>query len=117
VAQTSYLISKQAMCAGVDSMEAKKIESLYEVAERAQTYEEYKNTKSKIDSYPALEKMGIKMRVRSENDWERPDLNGRYYFNPMPESMIQCKYQLHLMSFRIHSLSNFNTSGEKVSSI
>ena len=84
VAQTSYLISRQAMCAGVDSVEAKKIESLYEVAERAQTYAEYNNNKSQIDSFHVLEKMGIKMRVRPENDWERPDLNGRYYFDPMP---------------------------------
>jgi pimeloyl-ACP methyl ester carboxylesterase len=83
VAQTSYLISRQAICAGIDSAEARKIERLYEAAERAQTYGEYVNYKSKIDSFPALEKMGIKMRVRPENEWEKPDLNGKYYFDPM----------------------------------
>jgi hypothetical protein len=83
VAQTSYLISRQAVCAGIDAAEAVKIERFYEAAERALTYQEYVNYKSKIDSYPALEKMGIKMRVKPESEWERPDLSGKYYFDPM----------------------------------
>ena len=83
VAQTSYLIKAQALCVGVASKEGDKIEYYYEAAERAQTYEEYVKNKSQIGDYPVLEKIGIKMSVKSKYEWERPNLNSKYFFDPI----------------------------------
>jgi pimeloyl-ACP methyl ester carboxylesterase len=96
VAQVSYLIKAQALCAGISSEEADKIEYYYEAADRAQTYDEYVRYKSQIDDYPALEKMGIKMRVIPEEKWEPPNPNGRYFFNPI--SIIE-KIKIPVLAF------------------
>jgi pimeloyl-ACP methyl ester carboxylesterase len=96
VAQTAYLIRSQALCAGIESDEADKIEYYSEAAERAQTYDQYVQNKSQIDDYPALENMGIKMRVQSEAKWEKPDFRDKYFFDPI---LIMKKTTIPVLAF------------------
>lgn len=86
VEQGAYLLTAQAVCAGLPPDDAKRVEFLISAASRAQTYDEYKKHKSQLADYPALKEMsllGFKIEVKPEEDWHADDPQGDYFWNPM----------------------------------
>lgn len=86
VEQGSFLLTAQAVCAGLPMEDADEVEKLLSNASRAQTYEEYARNKSALSDYPALRKMaalGFKIDVAPEDEWHADDPNGDYFWDPM----------------------------------
>jgi len=86
VDQGAYLVSAQAVCAGLPEDDAERVESLLSAVERARTYDEYVRYKEQLAAYPtlgALVELGFNMRVRPEEEWHLHDPGGDYFWNPI----------------------------------
>jgi pimeloyl-ACP methyl ester carboxylesterase len=88
VEQGSYLLTAQAVCAGLPEEDREEVERSFSAVERAQTYEEYVDTKRAMADYPALEILGEVLNVRVDvirprEQWHRDDPAGDYFWNPM----------------------------------
>jgi pimeloyl-ACP methyl ester carboxylesterase len=88
VDQGAYLLTAQAVCAGLPEKDRSEVEHLFAAVERARTYEEYVRLKTAMADYPALGSMGdlLSVRVdfiRTQEDWHLDDLAGDYYWDPM----------------------------------
>lgn len=86
VDQGSYLVTAQAVCAGLPEEDAAEVRALLCAVERARTYDEYVRHKKRLATYPALasiKELGLNMRIRPEEEWHADDLHGPYYWNPI----------------------------------
>jgi pimeloyl-ACP methyl ester carboxylesterase len=86
VDQGAYLVSAQAICAGVLEEEAEKMERLLSELERAQVYEQYVQYKQALDALPGIGSaaiFGYKTGIRPEEEWHVPDPDNEYFWNPM----------------------------------
>ena len=86
VDQGAYLVTAQAVCAGLPEEDADRVENLISKASWAQTYDEYVRFKSQLAGYPALTAiadLGFKVEVAPEDHWHADDLAGEYYWNPI----------------------------------
>lgn len=85
--QGCYLVTAQAVCAGLPREQAGQVKSLLSAASRAQTYAEHVKYKSALAEYPALKaitELGFRVGVSPEEDWHADDLRGEYYaFDPI----------------------------------
>lgn len=84
--QGIYLVTAQAVCAGLPKEDVAEVRSLLSAVERARTYEEYVRYKKRLLDYPALASitdLGLNMRIKPEEEWHADDLSGPYYWNPI----------------------------------
>jgi pimeloyl-ACP methyl ester carboxylesterase len=84
--QGVFLLTAQAVCAGLPAEEAEEVERLVNGAGRAQTYDEYLRYKAQQANYPVLSEMtllGFSVEPRPESDWHADDLNGEYFRDPL----------------------------------
>ncbi|NIO31909.1 MAG: alpha/beta fold hydrolase [Gemmatimonadetes bacterium] len=84
--QGVFLLTSQAVCAGLPAEDAEEVERLINGAGRAQTYGEYVRYKTQQAEYPALAEMtllGFSVEPRPESDWHADDLTGEYFRNPL----------------------------------
>ncbi len=86
VDQGAYLVSAQAVCAGLPADDAGEVERLLSDIERVRTYEEYVQFKKQLAGYPVLSKItlfGLNMAIMPEEQWHAGDLEGVYFWDPM----------------------------------
>jgi pimeloyl-ACP methyl ester carboxylesterase len=86
VDQGAYLVSAQAVCAGVSQEEADRMRNILAAIEKVQTYTEYVEYKNQLDSMRGIEAaeiFGYKKGVRPEGEWHVGNLDGEYYWNPI----------------------------------
>jgi pimeloyl-ACP methyl ester carboxylesterase len=86
VDQGIYLVTAQAVCAGLPKEDEAEVRSLLSAVERARTYQEYVRHKKRLMDYPALAsitELGLNMRIKPEEEWHADDLSGPYYWNPI----------------------------------
>lgn len=86
VDQGAYLVSAQAVCAGLPREEAKEMERLLSEIERVKSYEDYARCKKMLDVLPGIEAadiFGYKKGVKPEEEWEVNDFEGEYFWNPI----------------------------------
>lgn len=86
VDQGAYLVSAQAVCAGVPEEEAEQMKLLLSEVERVQTYDQYVQYKKKLDALPGLDSasiFGYKKGVVPEDEWHAPNFQGEYFWNPI----------------------------------
>ncbi len=86
--QGVFLLTKQAVCAGLPAEDAEEVERLIDGAGRAQTYDEYLRYKAEQANYPVLSQMshlGFSVEPRPESDWHADDLSGEYFRDPLQE--------------------------------
>lgn len=84
--QGVFLLTAQAVCAGLRAEDAEEVERLIDGAGRAQTYDEYLRYKSEQAQYPTLSQMtllGFSVEPRPESDWHADDLSGEYFRDPL----------------------------------
>jgi pimeloyl-ACP methyl ester carboxylesterase len=86
VEQGAFLLSSQAVCAGLPLEDRGRVEDLISAASWARTYEEYMHYKEQQAAYPALGTMAA-LRFRLEplprERWHADDPDGEYFFDPM----------------------------------
>jgi pimeloyl-ACP methyl ester carboxylesterase len=85
--QGAYLLTAQAVCAGLPEKEAQQLRRGLAAAGRARTYEEYVRHKGSLPAHPALEALsefGFRLDVAPREKWHADDPNGEYFFDPMP---------------------------------
>jgi len=85
VEQGAYLVSAQARCAGAPEEEARRLRRLLADVEWAATYDEYVRHKTALRAIPAfmaLEREGVFVGVRPENEWHAPNVEGEYFLDP-----------------------------------
>lgn len=86
VDQGAFLVSAQAVCAGVSEDEAEKMRRLLSEAERAKTYDEYARTKESLDGLLGIgfaSIFGYKTGVMPEDEWHVPNFQGEYFWDPI----------------------------------
>jgi pimeloyl-ACP methyl ester carboxylesterase len=86
VDQGAYLVSAQAICAGVSEEDAEQMRQLLTAIERTEMYDEYVYYKELLDSLPgigAAEIFGYRVGVLPEEEWHAPNLQGEYFWNPI----------------------------------
>jgi pimeloyl-ACP methyl ester carboxylesterase len=86
VEQGIYLVTAQAVCAGLPEEDRAPVESLFSGAARARTYEEHVRFKSRLKDYPELAVMseyGVNIDVRPEDEWHADDPEGPYFWDPI----------------------------------
>jgi pimeloyl-ACP methyl ester carboxylesterase len=86
VDQGAYLVSAQAVCAGLPKEEAKEMERLFGAIERVHSYAEYAQIKRKLDALPgigAADIFGYKKGIKPEEEWEVNNFEGEYFWNPI----------------------------------
>jgi pimeloyl-ACP methyl ester carboxylesterase len=86
VDQGSYLVTAQAVCAGLPEEDADRVEHLISKASWAQSYDEYVRYKSPLADYPALTaiaQLGFRIEVAPEDHWHVDDLAGEYFWDPI----------------------------------
>jgi len=86
VDQGAYLVSAQAVCAGVPAEEAEQMRRLLSEIERVQTYDEYVQYKELLDAVPGVdsaEVFGYKTGVRPEEEWHLHSPDSEYFWNPL----------------------------------
>jgi len=86
VDQGVYLVSAQAVCAGVSEEEAEQMRRLLSEAERVPTYDEYVQYKKALDALPGIgfaSIFGYKTGVVPEEEWHVPNLQGEYFWDPI----------------------------------
>ncbi|MGD2218198.1 MAG: alpha/beta fold hydrolase [Gemmatimonadales bacterium] len=84
--QGVFLLTAQAVCAGLPPEDAEEVERLIDGAGRAQTYDEYLGYKAQQADHRVLAQMtllGFSVEPRPESEWHADDLNGEYYRNPL----------------------------------
>jgi pimeloyl-ACP methyl ester carboxylesterase len=86
VDQGAYLVSAQAVCAGVSEETAEQMRQLLSAIERVQTYDEYVQYKEVLDALPGIssaEVLGYRTGVRPEEEWHADDPQGEYFWDPI----------------------------------
>jgi pimeloyl-ACP methyl ester carboxylesterase len=86
VDQGAYLVSAQAVCAGVPVEEAEQMRRLLSEIERVQTYDEYVEYKQVLDALPGISAaaiFGYRPGIQPEEEWHVHDPQGEYAWNPM----------------------------------
>ena len=86
VDQGAYLVSAQAVCAGVPEEEAEQVRRLLSEIERVQTYDAYVHYKESLDGLLGIgfaSTFGYRTGVMPEENWHVPNLQGEYFWNPM----------------------------------
>jgi pimeloyl-ACP methyl ester carboxylesterase len=86
VDQGAYLVSAQAICAGVPEAEAEQMRRLFSEMERVESYQEYVHYKGLLDALPgvsAAAEFGYRPGIRPEAEWHLPNLDGEYFWNPI----------------------------------
>ena len=86
VDQGAYLVSAQAICAGVSREVADRMRNIFSAIERVQSYDEYVEYKKQLDALPGIEEasiFGYKKGVKPENKWHLGNPDGEYFWNPM----------------------------------
>ena len=86
VDQGAYLVSAQAICAGVPREVADRMREMLSAIERVQTYDEYAEYKKQLDALPGIESaeiFGYKKGVRPRNEWHAPNPQSEYFWDPM----------------------------------
>jgi pimeloyl-ACP methyl ester carboxylesterase len=86
VDQGAYLVSAQAVCAGLPEEEAEQMKHLLSEIERVQTYDEYVQYKELLDALPSIGSaaiFGYKRGVRPEEEWHVNNPHGEYFWNPI----------------------------------
>ncbi|UCH84132.1 MAG: alpha/beta fold hydrolase [Candidatus Latescibacterota bacterium] len=86
VDQGAYLVSAQALCAGVSRETADRMRELFAAIERVQTYEEYVEHKNQLDSLEGIDAasiFGYRKGPRPEDEWHVPNTAGEYFWNPI----------------------------------
>jgi len=86
VEQGAYLVSAQAVCAGLPEEEAAQIRHLLSAIERVQTYDEYIQYKKLLDAMPGIDSaaiFGYKTGVIPEEEWHVHDPRSEYFWDPM----------------------------------
>jgi pimeloyl-ACP methyl ester carboxylesterase len=84
--QGVFLLTAQAVCAGLPADDKEEVERLIDGAGRAQTYDEYLGYKAGQAKHPVLAQMtllGFSVEPRPESEWHADDLNGEYYRDPL----------------------------------
>jgi len=84
--QGAYLVSAQAVCAGVPEKQAEKMRNLLSTIERVPTYDAYVEYKQLLDTLPGIDSaaiFGYTMGVRPEEEWHVPDPDGEYFWDPI----------------------------------
>jgi pimeloyl-ACP methyl ester carboxylesterase len=91
VDQGSYLVSAQAVCAGVPQKEAEEMRRLLSEIERVQTYDEYVHYKERLDALPGISTaaiFGYSEGVKPKEAWHVHDPESEYFWDPM-EVIVQ----------------------------
>jgi pimeloyl-ACP methyl ester carboxylesterase len=86
VDQGAYLVTAQAVCAGLPEKDTDHVEHLIRQASWAQSYDEYVRYKSQMADYPvltAIAELGFRIEVAPEDRWHADDLTGEYFWNPI----------------------------------
>jgi pimeloyl-ACP methyl ester carboxylesterase len=86
VDQGAYMVSAQAVCAGIPEATAERIKHLLSAIERVRTYDEYVEYKKLLDALPGIEAaamFGYKKGARPEAEWHPGNPEGEYFWNPM----------------------------------
>ncbi len=86
VDQGAFLVSAQAVCAGVSQEEAEEMRRLLSEIERVQTYDEYVEYKQVLDALPGISAaaiFGYRLGIQPEAEWHGLDPQGEYAWNPM----------------------------------
>jgi pimeloyl-ACP methyl ester carboxylesterase len=86
VDQGAFLVSAQAVCAGVPAEEAEEMRRLLSEIERVQTYDEYVQYKQALDALPGISAaslFGYRQGIRPEEEWHAPDPQSEYVWDPM----------------------------------
>jgi len=86
VYQGAYLVSAQAVCAGLPEDDREEVELALSALEHASTYDDYVARKAPLAAYPVLDSMGLGTvtRIRPRDEWHVNDLEGDYFWDPMP---------------------------------
>jgi pimeloyl-ACP methyl ester carboxylesterase len=86
VDQGAYLVSAQAVCAGIPEEQAEQMRQLLSAIERAPTYEDYVAYKVLLDALPGIDSaavFGYTKGIMPEEQWHQPDPEGEYFWNPI----------------------------------
>lgn len=86
VDQGAYLISAQAVCAGISQEAADRMRHVFSAIERVQTYEEYVEYKKELDALPGVEAaaiFGYKKGITPRDHWHVPNPQGEYFWDPI----------------------------------
>jgi pimeloyl-ACP methyl ester carboxylesterase len=86
VDQGAYLVSAQAVCAGIPEEAAEQMKLLLSAIEMVQTYNEYVEYKKRLDALPGIESaaiFGYKKGVKPEDEWHAGNPEGEYFWNPI----------------------------------
>jgi pimeloyl-ACP methyl ester carboxylesterase len=86
VDQGAYLVSAQAVCAGVPEEQAGQMRRLLSEIERVQTYDDYVQYKRWLDTLVGIgsaSMFGYKTGVVPEEDWHVHDPDHEYFWNPI----------------------------------
>lgn len=86
VDQGAYLVSAQAICAGLSEEDAKQMRQLLAEIERVESYDDYVQYKELLDALPGIGgavMFGYRSGVKPEEEWHAPNLQGEYFWNPI----------------------------------
>jgi pimeloyl-ACP methyl ester carboxylesterase len=86
VDQGAYLVSAQAVCAGVPAEQAGQMQRLLSEIERVATYQEYVRYKGALDALPGIESaaiFGYKPGVAPEDEWHAHSPDNEYFWDPI----------------------------------
>jgi pimeloyl-ACP methyl ester carboxylesterase len=86
VDQGAYLVSAQAVCAGVSEEDAEQMRKLLAAIERVERYDDYVQYKELLDAMPGIGGAVIfsyRIGVVPEEEWHAPNLQGEYFWNPI----------------------------------
>lgn len=82
IEQSAYLVGQQVLCAGYSEDEASRMERLFAVCCKAQTYEEYAEAAGQLVENPAVPRDMI-AGVLPEEDWSPRDPDDEGFLDPM----------------------------------
>jgi pimeloyl-ACP methyl ester carboxylesterase len=81
--QGAYLTGQLAFCAGASEEEGRLIEQQMAKADRAMTYEEYRENIVALHEHPVLIEQGIRPTIAPEDEWSPEDRSRLSFFNPI----------------------------------
>jgi pimeloyl-ACP methyl ester carboxylesterase len=86
VDQGAYLISSQAICAGLLEEDSNQMRKLLAEIERVESYDDYVQYKELLDALPGIGGaliFGYRTGVKPEEEWHTPNFQGEYFWNPI----------------------------------
>jgi len=86
VDQGAYLVSAQAVCAGIPKEQAEQMRHLLSEVESVQTYSQYVQYKEKLDAFAGISFasiFGYRTGVVPEAEWHSPNFQGEYFWDPI----------------------------------